>query len=111
MHGDDVASAGVEVSTQIVSKATELIMEMLKIAIDREREAKRLKQSEKSEVLSGGEVTYQKLKEGGEARCFVVNAKARHGRRATEGNRGKCYAVPHFHSVRHWSVCADEDHP
>ena len=28
MHGDDVASAGVEVSTQIVSKATEIIMDM-----------------------------------------------------------------------------------
>ena len=38
MHGDDVASAGVEVTTQIVSKATELFMEMLKIAIERERE-------------------------------------------------------------------------
>ena len=75
MHGDDVASAGVEVSTQIVSKATELIMEMLKIAIDREREAKRLKQSEKSEVLSGGEVTYQKLKEGGEVTMLPSFAK------------------------------------
>ena len=64
MHGDDVASAGVEVTTQIVSKATELFMEMLKIAIEREREKNRL--SEKSEVLSGGEVTYQRLKEGGE---------------------------------------------
>ena len=38
MHGDDVASAGVEVTTQVVSKATELIMEMLKVAIARERE-------------------------------------------------------------------------
>lgn len=64
MHGDDVASAGVEVTTQIVSKATEIFMEMLKIAIEREREQKRL--SGKSEVLSGGEVTYQRLKEGGE---------------------------------------------
>ena len=62
MHGDDVASAGVEVTTQIVSKATEIFMEMLKIAIERERAAK----SEKSEVLFGGEVTYQRLKEGGE---------------------------------------------
>ena len=66
MHGDDVASAGVEVTTQVVSKATEILMDLLKIAIEKEREANRLKQSEKSEVLSGGEVTYQRLKEGGE---------------------------------------------
>ena len=45
-----------EVTTQIVSKATELFMEMLKIAIEREREKNRL--SEKSEVLSGGEVLH-----------------------------------------------------
>ena len=66
MHGDDVASAGVSVSTQIVSKATEILLDMLKVAIEKEREAARKKQSEKQQVLSGGEVTYQKLKEGGE---------------------------------------------
>lgn len=75
MHGDDVASAGVEVSTQIVSKATELIMEMIKIAIDKEREANRFKMSEKAEVMSGGEVTYQKLKEGGEVTMLPSFAK------------------------------------
>lgn len=75
MHGDDVASAGVEVSTQIVSKATELIMEMIKIAIDKEREANRFKKSEKAEVMSGGEVTYQKLKEGGEVTMLPSFAK------------------------------------
>lgn len=47
MHGDDVASAGVSVSTQIVSKATEILLDMLKVAIEKEREAARLKQSEK----------------------------------------------------------------
>ena len=73
MHGDDVASAGVEVTTQIVSKATEIFMEMLKIAIKREREKNRL--SEKSEVLSGGEVTYQQLKEGGEITMLPSFAK------------------------------------
>lgn len=77
MHGDDVASAGVEVTTQIVSKATELFMEMLKIAIEREREKNRL--SEKSEVLSGGEVTYQKLKEGGEVTMLLSFAKEDYG--------------------------------
>ena len=81
MHGDDVASAGVEVSTQIVSKATELIMEMIKIAIDKEREANRFKKSEKDGVMSGGrrlpsgEVTYQKLKEGGEVTMLPSFAK------------------------------------
>ena len=77
MHGDDVASAGVEVTTQIVSKATEIFMEMLKIAIEREREKNRL--SEKSEVLSGGEVTYQKLKEGGEVTMLPSFAKEDYG--------------------------------
>ncbi len=65
MHGDDVASAGVEVTTQIVSKATEIIMDLLKIAIEREREAKRDK-ADAEPILSGGEVTYQRLKAGGE---------------------------------------------
>lgn len=77
MHGDDVASAGVEVTTQIVSKATELFMEMLKIAIEREREKNRF--SEKSEVLSGGEVTYQKLKEGGEVTMLPSFANEDYG--------------------------------
>lgn len=77
MHGDDVASAGVEVTTQIVSKATEIFMEMLKIAIEREREKNRL--SGKSEVLSGGEVTYQKLKEGGEVTMLPSFAKDDYG--------------------------------
>ena len=73
MHGDDVASAGVEVSTQIVSKTTELIMEMIKVAIEKERNAKGFKP--KSAVLSGGEVTYQKLKEGGEITMLPSFAK------------------------------------
>ena len=67
MHGDDVASAGVSMTTQTATKATEILVELLKLAIDKRREAQRLKQSEEQhEVLSGGEVTYQKLKEGGE---------------------------------------------
>ena len=79
MHGDDVASAGVEVSTQIVSKTTELIMEMIKVAIEKERNAKGYKP--KSAVLGGsrrlpsGEVTYQKLKEGGEVTMLPSFAK------------------------------------
>lgn len=80
MHGDDVASAGVSVSTQIVSKATEILMDLLKIAIEREREAARLKQSENQQtVLSGGEVTYQKLKEGGEVTMLPSFAKDDYG--------------------------------
>lgn len=80
MHGDDVASAGVSVSTQIVSKATEILMDLLKLAIEREREAARLKQSENQEtVLSGGEVTYQKLKEGGEVTMLPSFAKDDYG--------------------------------
>lgn len=80
MHGDDVASAGVSVSTQIISKATEILMDLLKLAIEREREAARLKQSENQEtVLSGGEVTYQKLKEGGEVTMLPSFAKDDYG--------------------------------
>lgn len=80
MHGDDVASAGVSVSTQIVSKATEILMDLLKLAIEREREAARLKQSENQEtVLFGGEVTYQKLKEGGEVTMLPSFAKDDYG--------------------------------
>lgn len=75
MHGDDVASAGVEVATKIVSKNTELIMELLKILIDKERDTVRKKQSLKSEVLSGGEVAYRKLKEGGEVTMLPSFAK------------------------------------
>ena len=72
MHGDDVASAGVEVTTQVVSKATELIMEMLKIAIAREREKAA---AGKAEEMSGGEVTYRKLQEGGEVTMLPSFAK------------------------------------
>ena len=79
MHGDDVASAGVSVSTQIVSKATEILLDMLKVAIEKEREAARLKQSEKQQVLSGGEVTYQKLKAGGEVAMLPSFAKDDYG--------------------------------
>lgn len=75
MHGDDVASAGVEVATKIASKNTELIVELLKILIDKERDAVRNKKSLKGEVLSGGEVTYRKLQEGGEVTMLPSFAK------------------------------------
>lgn len=75
MHGDDVASAGVEVTTQMVSKATEILFDILKIAIEKERERKRQKGAEKSEEMSGGEVTYQRLKEGGEVTMLPSFAK------------------------------------
>ncbi len=75
MHGDDVASAGVEVATKIVSKNTELIMELLKILIDKERDAARTKKSLKTNELSGGEVAYRRLKEGGEVTMLPSFAK------------------------------------
>ncbi len=55
MH-DNVASADVEVSTQIVSITTKLIMEMIKVASENERNAKGYKP--KSAVLSSSEATY-----------------------------------------------------
>lgn len=75
MHGDDVASAGVEIASKIVSKNTELIMELLKVLIDKEREAARMKKSLKTNELSGGEVTYRRLKEGGEVTMLPSFAK------------------------------------
>lgn len=80
MHGDDVASAGVSMSTQIVSKSTEIFLDMLKCSIEREREKARLNQSEnQQEILSGGEVTYQKLKEGGEVTMLPSFSKDDYG--------------------------------
>ena len=76
MHGDDVASAGVEVATKIVSKNTELIMELLKILIDKERDAVRNKQSLKGEVLSGGEVTMLPSFAKEDYKAFLKKAKA-----------------------------------
>lgn len=67
MHGDDVASAGVSVTTEMISKANEIILEFIKIQIDKERENVRVKAlNEKDIKLSGGEVSYKKLKSGGE---------------------------------------------
>ena len=65
MHGDDVASAGVTVTTDVISKATEAILELLKVEIEKKRYADRSSGAQ-SKVLSGGEVTYRRLKEGGE---------------------------------------------
>ena len=68
MHGDDVASAGVSVSTQIVSKATEILLDMLKVAIEKEREAARLKQFEKQQVL----VTCQNHRQKHPGKCILL---------------------------------------
>ena len=78
MHGDDVASAGVSMTTEMVSKATDIIMEMLKLAIERERN-ERLNSDKESKGLSGGEVTYQRLKEGGEVTMLPSFAREDYG--------------------------------
>jgi hypothetical protein len=67
MHGDDVASAGVSMTTEVISKANEIILELIKINIDKERENARIKAMNGKEIsLSGGEVSFKKLKAGGE---------------------------------------------
>jgi hypothetical protein len=67
MHGDDVASAGVSMTTEVISKANEIILELIKINIDKERENARIKAMNGKEIsLSGGEVSFKKLKSGGE---------------------------------------------
>jgi hypothetical protein len=63
MHGDDVASAGVTVTTDIVSKANEIILEMIKIHIDKERQ-KGPKGKKHKEYR--GDVSLNKLRSGGE---------------------------------------------
>ena len=78
MHGDDVASAGVSMTTDMISKATEIFMELLKLAIERERN-ERLNSDKESKGLSGGEVTYQRLKEGGEVTMLPSFAREDYG--------------------------------
>lgn len=65
MHGDDVASAGVSITTEVLSKTSEAILELIKVGIEKERYANR-SSGNQLKVLSGGEVTYRRLKEGGE---------------------------------------------
>ena len=65
MHGDDVASAGVSITTEVLSKTSEAILELIKVGIEKERYANRSSGNQSTE-LSGGEVTYRRLKEGGE---------------------------------------------
>ena len=67
MHGDDVASAGVTVSVDIISKANEILLELIKINIDKERDKAQAKAMKGKKLkLSGGEVSFKRLKEGGE---------------------------------------------
>ena len=67
MHGDDVASAGVSLTTEMISKANEVIFELIKISIDNERQRVREKASEGKDIdLPGGEVSLKRLKKGGE---------------------------------------------
>ena len=66
MHGDDVASAGVSVTTEIISKANEILLEIIKIHIDKKRhKAQEEALKDKGKKLPGGEVNIKKLKAGG----------------------------------------------
>ena len=67
MHGDDVASVGISVTSELISKASEVILEIIKINIDKERQKAQQKgMKDKKPKISGGEVSFKKLKEGGE---------------------------------------------
>ena len=35
MHGDDVASAGVSITTEVLSKTSEAILELIKVGIEK----------------------------------------------------------------------------
>ena len=67
MHGDDVASVGVSLTTEMISKANEVIFELIKISIDNERQRVQKKSSGGKDIdLPGGEVSLKRLKKGGE---------------------------------------------
>ena len=67
MNGDDVASAGVTLTTEMVSKASDIIFEMLRVGIDKERHYANNKMVNlKDAELSGGEVSFKRLKKSGE---------------------------------------------
>ncbi|MCR5142852.1 MAG: DUF3801 domain-containing protein [Ruminococcus sp.] len=67
MHGDDVASAGVSLTMELITKTTDVILEIMKIQIDKERQRAGEKAiKSKSNKLTGGEVSLKKLKSGGE---------------------------------------------
>ena len=66
LHGDDVASSMTSITTTAVSKTTEIILDILKVAIERERQRKVQNPHDNTPDLSGDETTYQRLKSGGE---------------------------------------------
>ena len=83
MHGDDVASAGVSTAGQVTSKVIEILFEILRHKLEKNHQKKmnRLREAAYSSdkdltVLSGGEVTYQRLKEGGEVTMLPAFAKS-----------------------------------
>ena len=60
MHGDDVASAGVTVTTDIISKANEILLELIKINIDKDRQKAQNNTLKGKEIkLPGGEVSFK----------------------------------------------------
>lgn len=81
MHGDDVASTGVNTAGQTVTKVVEILLAILKHRQEAKHQKKMQRLSEaatssQSSVLSGGEVTYRKLKEGGEITMLPSFAKS-----------------------------------
>ena len=77
MHGDDVASAGVTVTTEIISKSSEILMEIIKIHIDKKRhKAQEEALKDKDNKLPGGEVSIKKLKAGGDIAMIPSYDKA-----------------------------------
>ncbi len=45
MHGDDVASAGVNVSSQVALKTTEVLIDLLKFSIEKKSKNKEIKRN------------------------------------------------------------------
>ena len=92
MHGDDVASAGVQVTAEMISKANEILLEIIKIHLDEERENNRIKAMSDSDIaLHGGEVTLRNLRQGGEITMLPCFEKADYKELA---NRVKMLDIP-----------------
>ena len=62
MIDENVAGASVSMATEVFTKSTDVLFELIRLSIERNARLSK----ERAKVLSGGEVTYQKLKAGGE---------------------------------------------
>lgn len=78
MNSQNVAETYIAIATEVGTKSTDVLFELIKISMERERNAK-LTSDKKPKIPSGGEVAYQRLKEGGEVTMLPSFAKEDYG--------------------------------